>query len=171
MKRPPVGVVFVALVVIALGETAGAVMSRLRPQIATYAEARIAANRVAHGLTGAPEYDAEVTARAVFAAEAGLSFLHTHAQGLGPLVLFVATIAASTVPWRRARGALHTLFVLAALFPLGYLVYSLAVLERGREAGIEVAERYVLTPLGTAAIAGVVVLAGLIIARRRGSVA
>jgi hypothetical protein len=171
MKRPPLGVVFVALVIIALGETTGAVMSRFRPQIAGYAESRIAANREAHGLAGSAEYDAEVTARAVFAAEAGISFLHTHAQGLGPLVIFAATVTASVVPWRRARGMLHALFILGALFPLGYLAYALAVLERGRDAGIEAAERYVLTPLGSAVIAGLALLAVAMVARRRGPAA
>ena len=100
MRRPPLVVVFVGLVIIALGETAGALMSQLRPQLAGYARARVAANPQAHGLAGSAEYDAEVTARAVYAAEAGLSFFHTHAQGLGPLVIFAGTVAASTVPWR-----------------------------------------------------------------------
>ena len=87
MRRPRSGLVLVGLVVIALGETAGAVISQLRPQIAAYAQARVAANPQRHGLAGSAEYDAEVTARAVYAAEAGLSFFHTHAQGLGPLVI------------------------------------------------------------------------------------
>jgi hypothetical protein len=75
-------------------------------------------------------------------------------------------VAASTVPWRRARGALAALFGAGALFPLGYLVYSIAVLERGRDAGIEMAERYVLVPLGSAAIVGLVALAVLMVAGR-----
>ena len=44
MRRPPLLLVLVGLVVIALGETAGAVISQLRPQIAGYAQARVAAN-------------------------------------------------------------------------------------------------------------------------------
>ena len=172
MKCPPLGVVFVALLVVALGETSGAAMSRLRPQIARYAEWRVAANREAHGLAGSAEYDSEVAARAVYAAEAGLAFLHTHAQGLGPLVIFATTIAASTVRSRRARAALYALFTAGAFFPLGYLAYSVAVLERGRDAGIEIAEAYVLTPLGSAAIAGLIALAALMAGgRRRGGAA
>ena len=167
MRRPPLAVVFVGLVVIALGETAGALMSQLRPQLVRYAQARVAANPQAHGLAGSAEYDTEITARAVYSAEAGLSFFHTHAQGLGPLVIFASTIAASVVPWRRARVALYALFGLGALFPLGYLAYSLAALEWGREAGVELAERYVLTPLGSAAIMGLVALAVLMAAGRR----
>ena len=172
MRRPPLVVVFAALVVIALGETAGVLMSQLRPQIVRYAQARVAANPRAHGLAGSAEYDSEITARAVYSVEAGLSFFHTHTQGLGPLVIFASTVAASVVPRRRARGALYALFGLGALFPLGYLAYSLAVLEWGRDAGVEFAERYVLTPLGSAAIAGLVALAALMVAgRRRGRTA
>lgn len=168
MRRPPLAVVFVGLLVIALGETAGAVISQLRPQIVRYAQARVAANPQLHGLAGSAEYDAEVTARAVYSAEAGLSFFHTHAQGLGPLVIFASTIAATVVPWRRLRGGLYLLFSLGALFPLGYFAYAVAVLEWGRDAGIETVERYVLAPLGSAAIVGLVALAVLMVAGHRG---
>jgi hypothetical protein len=167
MRCPPLAVVFVGLFVIALGETAGAVISQLRPQVVRYAQARVAANPQRHGLVGSAEYDAEVTARAVYAAEAGLSFFHTHAQGLGPLVIFASTVAASVVPWRRPRGGLYLLFCLGALFPLGYLAYAVAVLEWGRDAGIETVERYVLAPLGSAAIVGLVALAVLMVAGHR----
>jgi hypothetical protein len=167
MRRPPLAVVFVGLIVIALGETAGAVMSQLRPQIVRYAQSRVAANPQTHGLAGSAEYDAEVTARAVYSAEAGLSFFHTHAQGLGPLAIFMSTVAASVVPWRRTRGVLYLLFSLGALFPLGYLAYSVAVLEWGRDAGIEAVEHYVLTPLGSSAIVGLVALAVLMVTGHR----
>jgi hypothetical protein len=164
VRRPPLVVVLVAIVVIALGETAGAAMSQLKPAIARYAAARIAANAGAHGFSGSAEYDAEVRERAIFAAEAGLSFFHTHAEGVGLVLFFAGTLVASTVPWRRARVALYVPLTLGGLFPLGYLVYGAAVLEVGREAGIELAERWVLTPLGLAAIAG---LLGLLLTTRR----
>ena len=167
MRRPPLAVVFVAMLVIALGETAGAVISQLRPQTVRYAQARVEANPKAHGLAGSAEYDLEVTTRAVYSAEAGLSFFHTHAQGLGPLAILAATVTASVVRWPWARGALYALFAVGAFFPLGYLAYSVAVLERGRDAGIELAERFVLTPLGSAVIVGLVLLAAVMVAGRR----
>ncbi len=68
MRRPPLAMVFVGLLVIALGETTGAVMSQLRPQIVRYAQARVVANPQAHGLAGSAEYDTEVTVRAVYSA-------------------------------------------------------------------------------------------------------
>lgn len=145
-------------------------MSQLRPQFDRYARARVAANPQAHGFAGSAEYDAEVTARAVYTAEAGLSFFHTHAQGLGPVVLFGSAVVGAVIPWRPARGALYALLAVGGLFPAGYLVYALAVLERGRDAGVELAEQWVLTPLGSAAILGLMALAVLmLVARRRGA--
>jgi len=153
---------------IALGATAGAVMGQLRPETERYARARIAANTAVHGLLGAADYDDEVVARTVFTAEAGLSFFHTHAEGLGPLLLIVGTLVATVVPGRRARGLLYALLVMGGLFPLGYLVYAVATLELGRDAGVMLAERYVLTPLGSAVILGLLgLLAALVRAVRR----
>ena len=166
VRRPPLGVVLVALVMLALGETAGAAMSRLKPEIQRYAAARIAANAAAHGFSGSAEYDDEVRERAIFTAEAGLSFFHLHAEGVGLVLFFTSTLVASAVPWRRARAALYLLLTLGGLFPLGYLVYGAAVLELGRDAGIDLAERWILTPLGISAIAGLVGLL-LVAARRR----
>jgi hypothetical protein len=149
---------------VALGETAGAVMSQLRPQTERYARARVAANPTVHGLAGSAEYDAEIVARAVFTAEAGLSFLHTHAEGLGPVVLLTGTLVATTVPGRLARGLLYGLLTAGGLFPLGYLVYALAVLELGRDAGLALAERWVLMPLGSGVM---LALLGLVVALAR----
>jgi hypothetical protein len=151
---------------LALGETAGAVMSRLRPALERYARARIAANAPAHGLAGTAEYDDEVIARAVFTFEAGLSFLHTHAQGLPAVTLLASSLVATVVPGRRIRGALHALLGVGTLFPLGYLVYGLAVLESGRDAGVALAESWLLTPLGSAVILGLLGLVAALAVRR-----
>jgi hypothetical protein len=137
---------------IALGETAGAFMSPLRPALERYARARVTANAAVHGLTGSAEYDEEVRDRAVFAAEAGISFFHTHAGGLAPVILLAGTLVATVVPGGSARAILYALLTVGALFPLGWVVYALAALETSREAGVALAERYVLTPLGSAAI-------------------
>jgi hypothetical protein len=165
--RPPIVIVLIALLLIALGETSGAVLSEFRAPFARYARARIAAKPATHGLIGAAEYDDEVRARTLFAAEAGVSFFHTHAEGLGLIVLFVSTVTATVVPWARLAFALHALIGIGGLFPLGYLVYTFAVLERGRDAGVDLAEWYVLTPLGASAILGLLVLAGILITRVR----
>ena len=167
MSRPPTLVVLVAVLMITLGATAGAVMSQLRPQLDRSTRAAVAANPRIHGLAGSAEYDTEVADRVVFTVEAGLSFFHTHAEGVGLVTLVAGSLVASLIPWRRPRGALYTLIVAGGLFPLGYLVYGAAVLAVGRDAGVELAERYVLTPLGSALIAAVVGLFLLALLARR----
>ena len=165
MSRPPLLVVLVAVVVITLGELGGATLSQLRPATARWATARIAANTAAHGLTGSAEYDDAVRERAVFTVEAGLAFFHVHAEGMGLVLFFASTLVASIVRSRAARGTLYTLLTAGALFPLGYLAYALAVLELGRDDGVVFAETWILSPLGIAAIAGLLGLAAAL-ARR-----
>jgi hypothetical protein len=161
VTRPPLPLILVAIAMLALGETAGALLSPLRPAVERYARARVAANAAAHGLIGSlqTEYNDDVRDRAVFTAEAGLSFFHTHAGGLAPLILLAGTIVASVIPGAGTRRILYVLLAAGALFPLGYLVYALAALELSSDAGIALAERYILTPLGSAAILALVTLA------------
>ena len=159
MSRPPLLVVLVAVLVIALGELGGATLSQLRPATARWATARITANAPAHGLSGTPEYDDAVRERAVFTVEAGLSFFHVHAEGTGLVLFFASTLVATVVRSRVARRLLYVLLTLGALFPLGYLAYALAVVELGRDDGVALAETWVLSPLGLAAIAGLIGLA------------
>ncbi len=167
MKRPPLPVVLVAVLMIALGETGGAVMSLAKARTERWAAARVAANARAHGLSGSAEYDDEVRDQAIYSAEAGLSFFHTHAEGLGLILFFTSTVVASAVPWRRARGVLYLLLAVGGLFPLGYLVYGLAVLELGRDAGIALAETWILTSLGGAVMTGLLILALILVVRSR----
>src|SRR2546425_5595656 len=92
LRRPPLAVVLVAVVVIALGETGGAAMSRLKPQIERYVGVRVAANPQTHGLSGSAEDDDEVRDRAVFAVEAGPVLFPPPAPGGGPLLFFSSTL-------------------------------------------------------------------------------
>src|SRR2546422_6602586 len=84
LRRPPLAVVLVAVVVIALGETGGATMSRLPPQIERYAAARVAADARGHGLSGSAEDDDEGRDPAVFRVEAGPAFFPPPPPGVGP---------------------------------------------------------------------------------------
>ncbi len=159
MKRPPLVIVFLVVLLIALAETGGAAMSKLRPQIAQYAEAKIREAPGTHGLVGSAEYDTEVIGRTIFTIESGLSFFHTHGEGMGVVVLLASTLVASVVASAWWRRILYVLFGASALFPIGYLAHSAFVLWFGKETGIELAERYVLIPFGSAAILGLAFLA------------
>lgn len=163
MRRPPVVLTLLSVLLLALGTTAGAGMSVLAPQIRAYATERIFAARDVHYLSGSRDYDADVVAGIVFTVEAGLSFLHTHAEGMGLVLLFASTVVASVVRQRRFRTLLYWLLGLAFLFPIGYAVYSALVLVLGRDRGVALAERLVLIPFGTSSIVGLGLLAGVLV--------
>ncbi len=52
---------------------------------------------------------------------------------MGLILFCMSTLVASVVPSCGRRGLLYLLLTVGALFPLGYLVYGIAVLEAGRE--------------------------------------
>jgi hypothetical protein len=162
MRRPALILVFLSVLLLALGTTGGALMSLLRPQIQEFAADRIFAARAIHSLSGSREYDAEVVAEIVFTIEAGLSFFHTHAEGLGLVILFLATVITSLVRPGWLRRGLSGLIGLSGLFPIGYLGYSAFILLYGRDRGIELAEGLLLIPSGSSAIVALAVLVGAV---------
>ena len=158
------------MLLLALGATGGALMSVLQPQIRQYASERIFAAREVHTLSGSRDYDADVVSEIVFTIEAGLSFFHTHGDGIGLVVLFAATLVASLARPRGLRAWLQWLLGLSALFPIGYLAYSAFIIVYGRDRGIALAERLLLIPFGSSAIlalAGLACAAGLLLVNRR----
>ncbi|MBI4637728.1 MAG: hypothetical protein HY727_15435 [Candidatus Rokubacteria bacterium] len=153
-KRPPLVLIILSVVLLALGTTGGGAMSLLTPAIRQYATERIFEARELHYLSGSRAYDAEVVSEIVFRVEAGLSFFHTHGEGVGIILLFGAIVVASVVPSRRVRGLLYWLLGLSFLFPIGYIAYGAFILLFGRDRGISLAELTLLVPFGAASILG-----------------
>ncbi len=162
MRRPPLVLTFLSVVLLALGTMGGAAMSLLRPQIQRYSTARILAAREVHNLSGSREYDTEIAQEIVFSIEAGLSFFHTHGEGMGVVLLFAATAVASLVARRWLRILLHWLLGLSFFFPIGYVAYSAFILGYGKDAGVALAEQFLLIPFGASAILGLGILVGAV---------
>jgi hypothetical protein len=160
MRRPPLVLTFLSVLLLALGTTGGAAMSLLRPQIQRYSTERIFAAREVHNLSGSREYDAEVVQDVVFTIEAGLSFFHTHGEGMGVVLLFATTAVASLVRRRWLQALLQWLLGLSFLFPIGYIAYGALILVFGKDAGITLAEQLLLIPFGSSAIVGLALLVG-----------
>jgi hypothetical protein len=87
---------------------------------------------------------------------------------MGLVLFFASTLVASVVRSPALRRVLYPLLTAGALFPLGYLAYALAVLELGRDDGVALAETWLLTPLGMAAIVGLIGLAASLVRRPAG---
>jgi hypothetical protein len=144
---------------ITLAETAGALMGRFRGEINAWFVEAVGRRPMVHGLTGSRDYDAELIPSIVYQAEAGLSFFHTHGEGMGVIVLAGGTIVASLVTRRALRGVLHALLAAAALFPMGFLASAAFTVAMGKDPGAEFAERWILIPAGSAAAAVFALLA------------
>jgi len=159
--RPPLIVTFLAVLLIALATAGGAAMSAFRLPIQRYATERILADPDAHNLSGSRAYDLDVVNEIVFTFEAGLSFFHTHGEGMGVVLLFASTAVSRLVRRRGFRNGLNTILGLSFLFPIGYLAYSLFILLFGKDRGITLAEELLLIPFGSSAILGLVIASGI----------
>lgn len=163
LRRPPLPVLFLAVLILALAETAGAFMGRYRNELSAWLSESVGRRPAVHGLTGSRDYDAELIPQVVFQSEAGLSFFHTHGEGMAVVVVAGATVVSSLVASRAWRGVLHMLLAAAALFPLGFLASAGLTITLGRDAGAEWAERWMLIPLGSAALAAFGLLGAVLV--------
>jgi len=172
-RRPPLPVLFLSVLVIALAETAGALMGRYRGEINTWLTEEVGRRPAVHGLTGSRDYDAELIPEIVFQSEAGLSFFHTHGEGMALVVLAGGTLVSSLVISRVLRCVLYLLLAAGTVFPLGFLAYAGLIVTMGKDPAIEWAERWVLIPSGSAVAGAFVLMAGVLVIQavrdRRGS--
>jgi len=136
---------------VALGETAGAACPA-QAEIQRYAAARGRRHGAAHGFSGSGPSTTTRCGPRDLTAEAGLSFFHLHAEGVGWSLFFASTLVAATVPWRRARPPLSGADARRALSP-GLSRVRAAVLEIGATPDRD-GRAQVLTPLGVSAIVG-----------------
>lgn len=165
-RRPPLPVLFLCVTILALAETAGGFMGFYRKAISSWVAESVSRRPGVHGLTGSRDYDAELIPQIVFQSEAGLSFFHTHGEGMAVVVVAGGTIVASLVASRAWRGVLHLLLAAGAVFPLGFLASAWLTVTLGKDPGAEWAERWMLIPLGSAAIAAFALLALVLAAQR-----
>ena len=158
-RCPPLPVMLLSVLILALAETAGALMGRYRGDINTWLTDAVSRRPEVHGLTGNRDYDAELIPQIVFQSEAGLSFFHTHGEAMALVVLAGGTIVSSLVAWRAARGFLHLLLAAGTVFPLGFLAYAGLMVPMGVDPAVAWAERWILIPAGSAALAAFALLA------------
>lgn len=162
-RRPPLPVLFLSVLILALAETAGALIGRSRGDINTWLTEAVRRRPAVHGLTGSRDYDSELIPDIVFWSEAGLSFFHTHGEGMALIVIAGGTVVSSLVAWRPLRGLLHILLAAGDVFPIGFLAYAGLIITMGKDPGMEWAERWILIPAGSAVIAAFALLAVVLV--------
>jgi len=172
-RCPPLPLLFLCVTILALAETAGGFMGFYRKAISAWLAESVNGRPEVHGLTGNRDYDAELIPEIVFQSEAGLSFFHTHGEGMALVVLAGGTLVSSLVISRVLRCVLYLLLAAGTVFPLGFLAYAGLIVTMGKDPAIEWAERWVLIPSGSAVAGAFVLMAGVLVIQavrdRRGS--
>jgi hypothetical protein len=165
-RLPPLGVVVVAVLLIACAEVGGASMVRFKLELTRWARSVMLARPAVHGLVGVRDVDEQVLDEALVKLDAGLRLFHMHAEGMGLVILATTTVAATLVASPSARRPLIALLTAGgAGYPVGYLLWSALIPYRGVESGKAIAEWLVWIPFGGASIVALWWLTGTVALR------
>ena len=168
-RVPPRWVLLVALLSIAGAEIGGASMARFKVELTRWARDRMLARPAVHGLVGVRDVDERILDEALVKFDAGLRLFHMHAEGMG-LVIIATTMVAATVAQSAAvrRSITALLTTGGAGYPVGYLVWSALIPSYGPDGAKTIAEWLVWIPFGSATIAALWWLVGLVALRMAG---
>jgi hypothetical protein len=168
-RVPPRWVLLVALLSIACAEIGGASMARFKVELTRWARERMLARPAVHGLVGVRDVDERILDEALVKFDAGLRLFHMHAEGMG-LVIIATTMVAATVAQSAAvrRSITALLTTGGAGYPVGYLVWSALIPSYGPDGAKTIAEWLVWIPFGSATIAALWWLVGLVALRMTG---
>jgi hypothetical protein len=116
-------------------------MARFKLEIARGVRSLMLARPAVHGLVGVRDVDERILDEALVKVDAGLRLFHLHAEGMGLVIIAVATVAATLVAAPRARAALMILFTIGgAGYPPGYLLWSGLIPLTGLDRAKAIAE-------------------------------
>ena len=164
--RPPLGVVLVAITLIAVAEVGGAAMVRFKLEASRWVRSTMMSRPATHGLVGVRDVDEQILDEALVKFDAGLRLFHMHAEGMGLVILATTTVAATFVASVVARRAIVWLLTVGgAGYPFGYLVWSGLIPYVGVARGKTLAEWMFWIPFGSAAIVAMWWLTAVVAAR------
>jgi hypothetical protein len=165
-RRPPLGTILVAVLLIAVAEVGGASMVRFKWELARWARTVMLSRPASHGLVGVRDVDEQIIDEALVKMDGGFRLFHMHAEGMGLVILATTTVAASIVLSPLARRAIVLLLTVGgAGYPLGYVLWSVLIPYVGIEKGKALAEWIVWIPFGGGTIVAMWWLTALTAAR------
>lgn len=152
-KRPPLGVLLAAVVLIACAEVGGASMVKFKTELTRAARSLILARPAVHGLVGVRDVDEQIIDTAMVKIDGGFRLFHLHAEGMGLVMIAGAMVVSTLVQAAGSRRALTALLAVGGFgYPFGYLVWSGLIPFYGVERGKDLAEWLVWIPFGGAVI-------------------
>jgi hypothetical protein len=165
-RVPPRWVLLVALLSIACAEIGGASMARFKVELTRWAREGMLARPAVHGLVGVRDVDERILDEALVKFDAGLRLFHMHAEGMGLVIIATTMVAATVAPSAPVRRWITALLTTGgAGYPVGYLVWSALIPSYGPDGAKAIAEWLVWMPFGSATIAALWWLVGLVALR------
>ena len=152
-RKPPHWAVAVALLLMAVGASAGASLV-FQDWFYDFARQRVLERPQIHGLTGFSAIDEPRITEVVEQSNRSFRMLHVHGLGVGLLILVASTAVAQLPAADRLRSWLTALVTLGALYPPGWLLFAVLIPFYGFPILRAPIEYGIFLPFGGAAIVG-----------------
>jgi hypothetical protein len=154
LHRPPAFALAAGLAILAVGALTGAVLIGLQDWLYALARAEIIRRPEIHGFAGAEVIDAARIAEVADQANTALRMAHTHALGIGLLILIAAVAISNLQIPAWAQSVCCGLVSLGALYPVGWLVLAWLIPYWGVDRLRAPVEWIVFVPFGGALVLG-----------------
>ena len=154
LRRPPTFALAAALFILTIGSITGAALVALQDSLYALARREIVKRPDVHGFAGTELIDERRIKEVADQANTALRLLHTHALGIGMLILIATLVIANLAIPSRAQLVLCAMISLGALYPLGWLVLTWLIPYWGVDRLRAPVEWIFFVPFGTLLVAG-----------------
>jgi hypothetical protein len=156
LLRPPTFALMAGLALLSLGVITGGALTTFQDSIYAVARREIIRRPEVHRFSGAEVIDQARITEVADQANTALRLLHSHALGVGTLVLISSVLIANLPLVFRTQTILCALVSVGALYPLGWLLLAALIPYLGVDALRPSVDMLIFIPFGTAIILGIV---------------
>ena len=156
LRRPPVFALVVSLALLSVGVLTGGLLTMFQDSIYAAARREIVKRPEVHRFAGTEIIDQARIAEVADQSNTALRLLHTHALGIGIVVLVASVLIANLPLSARMQTVLCALVSVGALYPLGWLLMAWFIPYLGVDALRPPIEALIFLPFGTAMVLGIV---------------
>jgi hypothetical protein len=156
LRRPPSYALAIGVLILGIGAFVGVLLVSFQDALYAVARREIIRRPEIHGFAGTEVIDQARIAEIADQANAALRLLHSHALGIGALIVLAAIAIANLPLSNRARTIVCALISAGAVYPLGYAVMAWLIPIAGVDALRRPIELIFFVPFGTAVVIGLV---------------
>jgi hypothetical protein len=156
LRRPPSYALAIGVLMLGIGAFVGVLLVSFQDALYAVARREIIRRPEIHGFAGTEVIDQARIAEIADQANAALRLLHSHALGIGALIVLAAIAIANLPLSNRARTIVCALISAGAVYPLGYAVMAWLIPIAGVDALRRPIELIFFVPFGTAVVIGLV---------------